>query len=474
MNEESLPDSEAVLRFPFASRRGEYVAFTGSLCGLALIEGIVFCWLVLWHYGLHPAPAIAAAIAVLLYSVLVAKLLGPLFTAHRIGHGRLFVSYGIDVRCAIPLVSIASVSAVSEGFEVSQALNARYDTETGRLRAIFAADGQILFRFNAPVRVRVGIRRRSVKEVLLNVDDPEEFIESVRMRTPGTDVIALSTLREPDTEPLRAIRAPVLSDSAAQPAMAARSERPAGSSAAIDVEGLSKQFGEIPVVRSVSFSIGRGEIYGFLGANGAGKTTTIKMMVGLLLPTAGRIALNSHDLWKDQALAKQSLGYVPDTPLLFERLTGREFLMCVAQLRRLTRGEAEPRISHWLDAMDLTEAADVRSGLYSLGMKRKLQLAAALLHEPEVLVLDEPLNGLDPRASRKLKDLLRGFAQRGTCIFFSTHDLAIAESICDRVGILESGQLIAQDTPARLRAASDARNLEDVFLQLTTARSTSP
>jgi len=228
-------------------------------------------------------------------------------------------------------------------------------------------------------------------------------------------------------------------------------------------------YGSLRAVDGLDVTVCAGEIYGFLGANGAGKTTTIQMMVGLLAPEAGRISIAGHDVAREPLAARAAFGYVPDRPLLYDRLSGREHLEFLAQLRRIPRAVAAERVAELLAAVDLTEAADRLCGTYSLGMKRKLSLAAALLHQPSVLILDEPWNGLDPKGARRLKDLLSRLAGEGAAIFLSTHDLATAEAVCHRVGILHRGRLLAEGSAEELRqrAAGAAADLEAAFLELT-------
>jgi len=193
------------------------------------------------------------------------------------------------------------------------------------------------------------------------------------------------------------------------------------------------------------------------------------MMVGLLAPEAGRISIDGHDIVREPLAARAALGYVPDRPLLYDRLTGREQLEFLAQLRRMPRRIASARIGELLAAVDLMEAADRLCGTYSLGMKRKLSLAGALLHQPRVLILDEPWNGLDPKGARRLKDLLSRLATEGAAVFLSTHDLATAEAVCHRIGILHRGHLLAEGSAAELRArgSGGALDLEAAFLELT-------
>lgn len=238
---------------------------------------------------------------------------------------------------------------------------------------------------------------------------------------------------------------------------------------AIRTQQLTRSYKQVMAVDGLDLAVQRGEIYGFLGANGAGKTTTMKMLVGLLQPDAGRVWIDGHDMWSGSAslVAKAALGYVADRAMLYERLTGREFLAFLAQLRGIPRREANERIEQLLALLDLKERAESACGAYSFGMKRKLALAGALVHQPTVLILDEPLNGLDPLSARRLKDLFIELASQGTTVFLSTHDLATAESICHRVGIIQRGRLLIEGSAAELRQLAAASNLEDVFLTLT-------
>lgn len=237
--------------------------------------------------------------------------------------------------------------------------------------------------------------------------------------------------------------------------------------ALIRTEHLTRTFGAITAVDDLNLSIQSGEIYGFLGSNGAGKTTTIKMLVGLLEPDRGHAWVADHDVWAEPLRAKAALGYVADRAILYERLTGREFLAFLAQLRGLPQHETAERIARLLDLLELTEHANRLCGAYSFGMKRKLSLAGALLHQPRALLLDEPLNGLDPRSARHIKDLFLNLSSTGTTILLSTHDLATAETICHRIGILHRGQLLVEGSVSALREMAAAPDLEAVFLDLT-------
>ncbi len=237
----------------------------------------------------------------------------------------------------------------------------------------------------------------------------------------------------------------------------------------IEARNLTKRYGDKVAVDNVSFSVYGGEVFGFLGPNGAGKTTTIKMIVGLLQPTSGTVHVAGYDVQTQSRLAKASCGYVPDTPNLYAKLTGRELLRFVGDLYDLDRKQSARRLEELLRMFELTNAAEDTVDSYSHGMQQKTSLAAALMHDPRVLVLDEPTVGLDPKSARLIKDILRQLADRGAAIMLSTHILEIAERMCDRIGIINKGQLIAAGTMNELRTLDKTgqASLEDIFLNLT-------
>jgi len=240
----------------------------------------------------------------------------------------------------------------------------------------------------------------------------------------------------------------------------------------IDFDHVTRTYGPKPAVSDLSLSIPRGELFALLGPNGAGKTTTIKMLVGLLRPSRGAVRICGHDLAKETRSAHLHTGYVPDEPTLYDKLTGREFLWFIADMFGMPRHIAAQKIDREIDHFELSEFADDLSESYSLGMKQRLVFAAALLHDPDVLVLDEPMVGLDPRSVRIVKDLLKTRTQEGMTVFMSTHTLAMAEEMADRVGIMVRGQLRFLGTIAELRdhMALETTNLENLYLELTNAR----
>lgn len=237
-------------------------------------------------------------------------------------------------------------------------------------------------------------------------------------------------------------------------------------SPALSITGLRKQFAR-PAVDGLDLSIERGELYALLGPNGAGKTTTLRMVAGLLAPDAGRIEVNGIDLALDPAGAKRSMAYLPDDPMLYGKLKPTEYLEFVAGLWGVDAAAAEPRARQLLDWLDLSKHAHELTEGFSRGMKQKLALAGALIHEPQLLILDEPLTGLDAGASRQVKDLLLSHVAKGGTVILTTHILEVAERLAQRIGIIQHGRLIAQGTLEQLRTETAANTLEDMFLQLT-------
>lgn len=237
----------------------------------------------------------------------------------------------------------------------------------------------------------------------------------------------------------------------------------------IDLVHVQKRYGNYVAVRDLTLHIAPGEFFGFLGPNGAGKTTTIKILVGLLKPSAGTVTVAGYDIQRSPQDAKRLIGFIPDRPFLYDKLSGREFLRFVADVHGLEAAPARERGEEFLALFELTNWGDELIESYSHGMRQKLTMCAALLHQPRVLVVDEPMVGLDPKGALLVKRLLRGLCDRGTTIFMSTHTLEVAEQMCDRIGIVRAGELVALGTKDELRQMvdSEASRLEDIFLQLT-------
>jgi ABC-2 type transport system ATP-binding protein len=240
----------------------------------------------------------------------------------------------------------------------------------------------------------------------------------------------------------------------------------------IELTHVSKSYnrGKIKAVDDLTLAIRPGEIFGFLGPNGAGKTTTIKMIVGLLRPDSGKIVVEGHDVAADGLAAKQLTTYVPDYPAVYERLTGLEYLNFMGDVYGVPKAERLDRIGKWLETFELASAVTNPIQSYSHGMKQKIVLTAALLPAPRVMVLDEPLVGLDPRAAHQLKELFREHCDQGKTLFFSTHIMEVAEKLCDRIGIIHKGRLVACGTMDELKAidrTEAGQSLEEIFLELT-------
>ncbi|MCX8044287.1 MAG: ABC transporter ATP-binding protein [Desulfobacterota bacterium] len=232
---------------------------------------------------------------------------------------------------------------------------------------------------------------------------------------------------------------------------------------------LTKKYSTITAVKDINLNVRAGEIFGFLGPNGAGKTTTIRMLAGVLKPTSGSIYIAGVNMSTHPCEAKRMIGFIPDHPFLYGKLTGREFLSFVGQLYGVDKTHIEMRMDSLLDLFEMKNYAGELIEGYSHGMKQRLVMCAALLHQPRILIVDEPMVGLDPKAAQIVKDLFRDLSNNGMSVFMSTHTLEIAEEMCDRIGIIHDGSLIAVGTMAELRAATGgtAEKLETIFFKLT-------
>jgi len=238
----------------------------------------------------------------------------------------------------------------------------------------------------------------------------------------------------------------------------------------IAVQNLVKIYGRFKAVDGVSLNVEPGEIHGFLGPNGAGKTTTMRMIAGLLKPTSGRILVNNHDLEREPEAAKGSLGFIPDRPFIYDKLTAGEFLTFHAGLYGLTNGQVGSRVDEMLDLFELTQWKNELIESFSHGMKQRLVMSSAFFHRPQAVAVDEPMVGLDPRGARLIKDVFRRMSERGVAILMSTHTLEVAQEMCHRVSIIQKGHIIAQgtvDEVKRIAGSTTDEHLTAVFLKLT-------
>lgn len=233
----------------------------------------------------------------------------------------------------------------------------------------------------------------------------------------------------------------------------------------IKITNVGKQFGDYWAVKDLNIEVNKGEIFGFLGPNGAGKTTTLKMIAGLLKPSCGQILIDGYDIVKEPIMAKSITGYIPDKGFLYEKLNGREFLNFVAALYKIDAGDTEKKIDELASIFSIKEVLDELIENYSAGMKQRLVFTAALLHDPKVLLIDEPIIGLDPKGVRMLKRLLGELSSKGQAIFMATHSLLLAQELCSNIGIIHRGRLIASGTKEEL--LSRGQGLEDFFMHIT-------
>ncbi|MCQ4923508.1 ABC transporter ATP-binding protein [Tissierella carlieri] len=238
----------------------------------------------------------------------------------------------------------------------------------------------------------------------------------------------------------------------------------------LKLEGISKSYnkGAIKAVDNINLDIKPGEIFGFLGPNGAGKTTTIKMIVGLLKPDNGKVTVGTVDAWKEPLEAKSMISYVPDNPEIYDRLKGIEYLNFIADMYGIPKEEREKKMNYYLELFNIEDAIGDIIASYSHGMKQKLVLTSALLSDPKLFILDEPMVGLDPKSAFNLKEIMRKMCDEGKTVFFSTHVLEVAEKLCDRIAIINKGRIVAMGTMEELRTHAEEReSLENIFLELT-------
>jgi ABC-2 type transport system ATP-binding protein len=237
----------------------------------------------------------------------------------------------------------------------------------------------------------------------------------------------------------------------------------------LKLTNLTKKFGNFIAVNNINLEINAGDFFGFLGQNGAGKTTTIKMITGLYAPTNGTIHIGGFDIQKNHIEAKQLIGYIPDQPFLYEKLTGREFLFFCGGLYKIEKNKLKKIIDETIDQLKIEQWVDKRTEEYSQGMKQRIAIASALLHNPRLLVVDEPMIGLDPQSALVVKNVLKKKASEGVAIFMSTHSLNVAEEICSRIGIIKDGQMIFEDKKIVVEQiiGTDHQDLESLFLHLT-------
>ena len=234
----------------------------------------------------------------------------------------------------------------------------------------------------------------------------------------------------------------------------------------IQVNGLTKYYGSRPAAKDITFEVGKGEVFGLLGTNGAGKSTTIKMLCGLLQPTRGSIKIGGIDIQKMPLKAKSMMGYLPENPLIYDRLTGAETLELIGKLRKLSDEMIQQRITYYASTLGLGEQMHHEVGTYSKGMRQKLAIAMTLIPDPDMVLLDEPASGLDPRYTKLLKDWILNLAGNGRTVLLSTHIIEMAENLCTKIAIIDQGKLLAIGTVREIQMSTGVSNLEDAFIRL--------
>jgi len=237
----------------------------------------------------------------------------------------------------------------------------------------------------------------------------------------------------------------------------------------IRIKNLTKKYSSVLAVDNINLNVRPGEIFGFLGPNGAGKTTTIRMMAGLLKPTLGEVWIENCNVYENPQQAKQLCGFIPDRPFLYGKLTGREFLKFSGKLYSVDLQNTENRIEQLFHLFNMTDYGDELIESFSHGMKQRLVMASALIHKPKVIIVDEPMVGLDPKGAKLVKKIFRQLCQNGSMVFMSTHTLEVAEEVCDRIGIIQKGQVIATGTMKELKekAGGEVKKLDSIFFKLT-------
>jgi ABC-type multidrug transport system ATPase subunit len=234
----------------------------------------------------------------------------------------------------------------------------------------------------------------------------------------------------------------------------------------LETRNLTKAFGKVVAVNDVSLMVNKGELFGLLGTNGAGKTTTMKIFSCLLKPSSGQALVDGLDVVKSPIDVKRRIGYMPEAPPLYDKLTGREFLLLLGRLRAMPPEDLDKQVEYFSKTLELGQFLDMEIGSYSKGMRQRVAFASALLHSPPVLILDEPTAGLDPRFAKLVKGWIRDYVNNGGTVLMSTHVTEVAESLCDRVGVIHLGRIVGLGTPAELRSRTGAGNLEDAFVRL--------
>ena len=454
-------------RFTYA-RTGQ--ALKNKMTSLIVISLVDVAAWVVWPFVL-PRPwgfVIAGgglALTVMIYWWLTAVLR----TCHTLDGEHLHLRMGRQ-RLAVDRADLASAEMVRRPLRGSLDVGVSYISKTDTLYMVADHRRLVALTLARPYEMKVpGQGLCQFTRIVLSLDEPERFLAALGRPEAGP-TLAPGRAGAPEPQGERSEAAAARAGGHASHAQPVPSGETAGRrTPALELLGLVKQFGGFTAVRGIDLAVHHGEILAFLGSNGAGKTTTMRMATGLVRPTSGRVLVEGRDLWAEGAPVRRLLGYVPDVPLLHESLTAREFLWLMAGRYGLPEAEGRRRAEELLSQVGMERWGDHQIRAFSLGMKRKMAIAAALVHRPRVLLLDEVTNGLDPRASREVKDFIVQAAQEGCAVLLTTHILEVAAELAHRIAIIHEGQVRAVGDPEALRAAAGMPDagLEELFLALT-------
>ncbi|GAV25301.1 hypothetical protein ciss_12340 [Carboxydothermus islandicus] len=407
---------------------------------------------------------LALMLALYLYVSSLNRLM--LGSAHVLTPEELIICLGPRFKCRLPLSLVVEAKAVSlASAPQGDLLNVSVFREDERLYCLSRNSDVIQLTLSEPIMVKapsVGpdkSRRGFIREILINADEPERFLETItKIALPEKELDQVKSSQ--DT--LKSLQDKTRQIISLTPPNLKLNKTPI-----LEVKHLTKYYGDYPAVLDLNLEVYPGEIFGFLGANGAGKSTTIKMMTGLLRPSKGTILVRGEDLWQPGASVRRQIGYIPDTPLVYERLTARELLIMAGRLYNLPEEWTRKRMEELLAILDLNAKSDYMVNTYSLGMQRKVSVALALLSDPEIIIVDELTNAFDAPTLAKIKDILLNLKSQGKTVFLSTHVMDVAEKLCDRVGIIHRGQLRALGTVEELcESFGVSGGLEPLFLKL--------
>ncbi len=443
------------------------------LCIEFIVVGVIIYFFVPEKWLL---PAFAVFLCLYLFAVFIFT--GVLRSAHLLSADQLYLRLGTWFKCRLPHRLIAAVEQYSpSSYPKPDMLGVILAREGETLYCLSRKSDVIRILLTEPVMVKAPAaedrknKRGLVREMLINVDEPERFLQSMKRAVPvKEDAVPLQAEAAINTAHPAGSDEEALFNGDAYEAVRSESQN-AALPPSLEFEKLTRYYGDFPAVQNLTLQTYPGEIFGFLGANGAGKTTTIRMITGLLRPTAGKVMVSGEDLWRPGTEARRLIGFVPDTPLVYERLTAREHMMVAGRLYGLPRERIEERTEELLSILGLEKWGDQIISAYSMGMKRKISLALALLTDPELIIVDELTNAFDAPTLAQIKDILLDLHHREKTVFLSTHVMDVAEKICDRVGIIHQGQLKALGTVDELcRAFAVDGGLEPLFLKITAGK----